>query len=98
MSGQIKMSPAELTHKARGYGESHDIIKEVLAKLEHLQEDLRAQWEGKAFESFDNQFRELKPKVENFAVLMQEINEQLNKTADAMAEQDQALSQNFGFR
>lgn len=98
MSGQIKMSPAELASKAREYGNSHDQIRDVLSRLELLQGDLRQQWEGKAFDSFDMQFNELKPKVENFAQLMMEIQQQLTKTAEAMAEQDQALSQNFGFR
>lgn len=98
MSGQIKMSPAELTLKARQYGESSTQIHEILGKLQALQGELSQQWEGQAFRSFDTQFEELKPKVQNFAQLMMEIQEQLTKTADAMQEQDQALSQNFGFR
>lgn len=98
MSGQIKMSPAELSHKAREYGNSHDQINEIISRLETLQGELREQWEGQAFRSFDDQFTDLKPKVQNFANLMMEIQEQLTKTADAMADQDQALSQNFGLR
>lgn len=98
MAGQIKMSPAELSSRAREYGNSHDQIMDVIGKLTVLQNDLREQWQGKAFESFDVQFNDLKPKVENFAQLMAEIQQQLTTTADAMAEQDQALSQNFGFR
>lgn|SRR5690625_3087888 len=98
MSGQIKMSPAELSHKAKQYGESSHQIREILGRLETLQGELSLQWEGQAFRSFDDQFTELKPKVENFAQLMMEIQEQLTKTAEAMQEQDQALSQNFGFR
>ncbi len=98
MSGQIKMSPAELTLKARQYGDSSTQIMDILGKLESLQGELSQQWEGQAFRSFDTQFEELRPKVQNFAQLMMEIQEQLTKTADAMQEQDQALSQNFGFR
>src|SRR5690625_2281914 len=98
MSGQIKMSPAELAHKAKQYGESSYQIQEILGKLEALQGDLSLQWEGQAFRSFDDQFEDLKPKVQDFTRLMMEIQEQLTKTAEAMQEQDQALSQNFGFR
>ncbi len=98
MSGQIKMSPAELTHKAKEYGNSANQINEILSRLESLQGELSEQWHGQAFQSFDNQFTELKPKVQNFSNLMMEIQEQLTKTANAMSEQDQALSQNFGFR
>lgn len=98
MSGQIKMSPAELSHRAKEYGNSHDQIRDILSRLGNLQNELREQWEGQAFRSFDDQFQELSPKVENFATLMMEIQQQLEKTAEAMADQDQALAQNFGFR
>ena len=59
---------------------------------------LRSEWEGQAFQGFDNQFNELKPKVQNFAELMQQINNQLDKTAQAMQQNDQALSRNFGLK
>ena len=98
MSGQIKMSPAELAQKAREYGNRADQINQILTRLEQLQNELQYQWEGQAFRSFDEQFNELRPKVQNFAQLMMDIQNQLIKTAEAMQEQDQALSQNFGFR
>ena len=63
---------------------------------QRLQDTLRTEWEGAAFQGFDNQFNELKPKVQNFAELMQQINTQLDKTAQAMQQNDQALSRNFG--
>ena len=44
------------------------------------------------------QKEELKPKVVNFADLMQQINTQLDKTAEAMKQNDQALSKNFGIQ
>lgn len=98
MSGQIKMSPAELAHKAKQYGNSSQQIQDILRELRRLQGELSEQWEGQAFASFDQQFMDLEPKVQNFAQLMMEIQEQLTKTASAMQDQDQALSQNFGFR
>ena len=59
---------------------------------------MRTEWEGAAFQGFDQQFLELKPKVENFADLMQQINTQLDKTAQAMQQNDQDLSKNFGLQ
>lgn len=96
MSGQIRMSPAELTDKAKRYGRSGDQIEQILEDLRSLQEDLRGQWEGQAFNRFDDQFVELSPKVLHFADLMRQIEKQLTTTADAMAQQDQELSRNFG--
>lgn len=66
--------------------------------LQRLQDTLRTEWEGEAFQGFDNQFNELKPKVQNFAELMQQINTQLDKTAQAMQQNDQDLSRNFGLQ
>ncbi|GGB34817.1 WXG100 family type VII secretion target [Virgibacillus dakarensis] len=98
MAGQIRMTPEELQAKAKRYGQSSDQISQILRDLSSLQEELRGEWEGRAFERFDDQFRELSPKVENFSQLMYEIQVQLEKTADAVAQQDEALSQNFGLR
>lgn len=96
MSGQIRMSPAELTSKATRYGRSGEQINQILTDLKNLQNELRGEWEGKAFAQFDQQFIELSPKVQNFSELMHKIEDQLKKTADAVAQQDEDLSRNFG--
>lgn len=98
MAGQIRMTPDQLQAKAKRYGHSAQQIEQILRDLSNLQEELRGEWEGRAFERFDDQFRQLKPKVQDFAQLMQEIEMQLTKTAEAVAQQDEALSQNFGLR
>lgn len=98
MAGQIRMTPEELKSKAQTYGQGSDQIDDVLRKLKNLQDQLRGEWEGRAFERFDDQFRELEPKVQNFSQLLMEIQTQLQKTAQAVQEQDEALSQNFGLR
>lgn len=81
MAGQIRMSPEELKSKATRYGQGANQIEDILRQLQNLQNELRGEWEGRAFEGFDQQFNQLKPKVQNFAELLQEINMQLNKTA-----------------
>ncbi|WP_066074099.1 WXG100 family type VII secretion target [Neobacillus soli] len=96
MAGQIRMTPAELKSKATRYGQSAHQIEQILKDLTNLQNELRGEWEGRAFQSFDDQFNQLKPKVQNFAQLMHDINTQLNKTAEAVAQHDEQLSQNFG--
>ena len=93
---QIKVSPETLQSRAREYGKASNDITTILNNLQRLQDTLRGEWEGAAFQGFENQFNELKPKVQNFAELMQQINTQLDKTAQAMQQNDQALSRNFG--
>lgn len=96
MAGQIRMSPDELHGKAQRYGEEAEQISDVLSKLQGLQDELRGEWEGRAFERFDEQFQQLRPKVNDFEQLLRDIQVQLQKTAQAVQEQDEALSQNFG--
>lgn len=96
MSGQIRVSPETLQSRAREYGKASNDITTILNNPQRLQDTLRTEWEGAAFQGFDNQFNELKPKVQNFAELMQQINTQLDKTAQAMQQNDQELSRNFG--
>jgi len=96
MSGQIRMTPEELKSKAVRYKNSSEQINHILKDLQSLQNELRGEWEGKAFNRFDDQFEQLRPKVVNFADLMQQIHDQLVATANAVARQDEELSQNFG--
>ncbi|WP_042221341.1 WXG100 family type VII secretion target [Oceanobacillus manasiensis] len=98
MAGQIRMSPEELKSRAEVYGQGSDQINEVLNKLSNVQDQLRGEWEGRAFERFDDQFIELSHKVQDFSQLLLEIQTQLKKTAQAVQDQDVALSQNFGLR
>lgn len=96
MAGQIKMSPEELHSKSQRYGDGAEQINDVLNKLQSLQDELRGEWEGRAFERFDEQFQQLRPKVNDFEELLREIKMQLQKTAQAVQEQDESLAQNFG--
>jgi len=92
------MTPEELIAKSQTYSDSSQQIHEMLEKLTALQGDIADQWKGKAFEGFNEQFNQLTPQVRNFADLLQDIQIQLQKTAEAVEQQDQALSQNFGLR
>ena len=73
MVGQIRMSPEELKSKAAQYGQGANQIEDILSQLQNLQNELRGEWEGRAFEGFDQQFNQLKPKVQNFAQLLQKL-------------------------
>jgi len=92
------MTPEELKAKAQRYDNAGQLIEQLLRDLTNLQNELRGEWEGRAFQGFDDQFNQLKPKVQNFAQLMHDINTQLNKTADAVAQHDEELSRNFGLQ
>ncbi|HDA7567038.1 TPA: WXG100 family type VII secretion effector EsxA [Staphylococcus aureus] len=94
----IKMSPEEIRAKSQSYGQDSDQIRQILSDLTRAQGEIAANWEGQAFSRFEEQFQQLSPKVEKFAQLLEEIKQQLNSTADAVQEQDQQLSNNFGLQ
>lgn len=98
MAGQIRMTPEQLKQRAKVYYNSGITIEDMMNKLNQVQTQIASEWEGRAFERYDEQFRQLAGEVEKFAQLMFEIDQQLQKTAEAMAQQDEALSQNFGLR
>ena len=98
MSDQIRVSTETPSITCGEYGKAANDIRVILNNLQRLQDTLRTEWEGCCLPSFERQFLELKPKVVNFADLMQQINTQLDKTAEAMKQNDQALSKNFGIQ
>ena len=69
MAGQIRVSPETLQTRANEYGKASNDVNTILSNLSNLQEQLRSKWEGAAFQGFDAQFNELKPKVTQFAKL-----------------------------
>lgn len=88
----------EIRAKSQSYGQGSDQIRQILSDLTRAQGEIAANWEGQAFSRFEEQFQQLSPKVEKFAQLLEEIKQQLNSTADAVQEQDQQLSNNFGLQ
>ena len=98
MAGQIRMTPEQLKTRASKYGSSGDQIDTMLTELNALQDQMRTEWEGKAFQQFDAQYEQLKPKVENFRDLLRAIKDQLDLTANAVEEHDIQLSKNFGLQ
>ena len=53
MSGQIRVSPETLQSRAREYGKAANDIRVILSNLQRLQDTLRSEWEGAAFQGFD---------------------------------------------
>lgn len=86
--GTIKLSPEELRSSATKYSQGSSEIDEILNSLTQEQETIRENWEGNAFDSFDNQFSELSPKIREFSELLQDIHEQLRTVAQIIEDTD----------
>lgn len=96
MASTIKLTPDELRSSANSYNEGHSSIDELLSKLSSTQETIRTNWEGNAFEKFDQQFTDLKPKVQQFSELLEDIYNQLNKVAEIIESTDNDIANQIG--
>lgn len=94
--GRIKLSPEELRMSAEKYSQGSEEIQQILSSLTQEQGVIRDNWEGNAFDSFDNQFNELTPKIQQFAELLQQIREQLHKVAEIIEQTDADIAAQIG--
>lgn len=85
---RIKLTPDELRTSAEKYTTGSEQIDEILSTLTTEQGVIGDNWEGTAFDSFQEQFDELSPKIREFSELLQSINEQLNKVAEIIEQTD----------
>jgi len=88
----IQLTTEELRTSAQKYTQGSEEVRQVLRTLTQEQNTIRDNWKCAAFESFDRQFTELSPKIEEFATLLDEINAQLNKVAEIVEQNDQDLA------
>ncbi|MGT2757625.1 WXG100 family type VII secretion target [Streptococcus ovuberis] len=92
----IKLTPEDLRTSAVKYSNGAEDIRTVLNSLMTGQETIRSNREGSAFASFDHQFTELSPKINEFAQLLNDINAQLNKVVDIIEQTDQDIVTQIG--
>ncbi|KGM36382.1 MULTISPECIES: WXG100 family type VII secretion target [Streptococcus] len=88
----IKLTPEELRASAQRYTEGSESVDQVLTSLTREQAVISENWDGSAFDSFEQQFNELSPKIKEFAQLLQDINAQLIKVADIVEQTDQDIA------
>lgn len=88
----IKLTPEELRASAQRYTEGSESVDQVLTSLTREQAVISENWDGSAFDSFEQQFNELSPKIKEFAQLLQDINAQLVKVADIVEQTDQDIA------
>ena len=89
---RIKLTPEELSASAQRYTDGAENVNQVLSSLTNEQAIISENWEGSAFQSFEEQFNELSPKIKEFAQLLQDINAQLVKVADIVEQTDQDIA------
>lgn len=94
---QISVTPEELKQQAQVYVRSKEQIEQAIQKVNQMNNTIANQWKGQAFQAYLEQYDQLYQNVQKFEELLQDINQQLNKYADTVAERDAQDAQSFGF-
>jgi len=97
MSDQrIKMTPQELNAGAKFLGDRRETIISEVSSLKRKIDEVAAEWEGAAQNSFVNQFHEMYPMLSrDLPEIINGIEQMLNAAADAMRETDASLASAF---
>ncbi|KRM22342.1 WXG100 family type VII secretion target [Latilactobacillus graminis] len=92
MANTIKLTPEDLRASANKYEGFNQDVLDLIQNASQEQENIRSNWEGNAFDKFDQQFEDLKPKMQDFAQLMDDINNQLKKVAEIIENTDNDIA------
>lgn len=95
---QISVTPEELKEQAKVYTRSKDEIEQAIQNVDKMNSTIAEQWKGQAFQAYLEQYNQLNDSVKKFEELLVNINQQLNKYADTIAERDAQDAQSFGFQ
>ena len=94
---QISVTPEELKEQAQVYIRSKEEIELAIQNVNRMNDTIAQEWKGAAFEAYLEQYNQLYVNVQKFEDLLADINQQLTRYADTIAERDAQDAQSFGF-
>ena len=94
---QISVTPEQLKEQAQVYTRSRDQIEQAIQDVNRMNSTIADQWKGQAFQAYLEQYNQLYQNVQKFEEFLVNINNQLNKYADTVAERDAQDAGSFGF-
>lgn len=94
---QISVTPEELKEQAQVYVRSKEEIELAIQNVNRMNDTIAQEWKGAAFEAYLEQYNQLYVNVQKFEDLLADINQQLMRYADTIAERDAQDAQSFGF-
>jgi len=88
MSGNIRVTPAELEQVASQYLQESSMANEQVIRLDNMIDQLVSMWEGQASQAFAAQYSELRPSYVRMSQLLEEVSRQLQSASNALQEAD----------
>ncbi|EKJ3581598.1 TPA: WXG100 family type VII secretion target [Enterococcus faecalis] len=97
MAGTVAVTPEQLKSQAKVYSQASNQIEDAIRKVNSMNQQISQEWKGQAFQAYLEQYSQLEGNVKKMEELLVNINQQLNKYADTVAQRDQQDAQSFGF-
>lgn len=94
--GAISVTPEQLQQQAKVYTQASNQIQQAIQKVDQMNNTIAQEWKGQAFKSYLNQYKQLEGDVKKMEELLVNINQQLNKYAQTVAQRDAADAKSFG--
>lgn len=95
MASQIRITPDQMREKANQYRREAETVNGVIGRMDTLLQQLQAEWEGAASESYAVRYGELKPGFLKAEELIREIATALDSTAKIVEETDSNIASQF---
>ncbi|EKJ3581646.1 TPA: WXG100 family type VII secretion target [Enterococcus faecalis] len=97
MAGTVAVTPEQLKSQAKVYSQASNQIEDAIRKVNSMNQQISQEWKGQAFQAYLEQYSQLEGNVKKMEELLVNINQQLNKYADTVAQRDQQDANSFGF-
>ena len=95
MTQQIRITPQQMHDRSKEVHMKRDQYTDLIAQMDRIIAVLQTEWEGKASDSFRDQFNSLQPSFESMKNLLDALGNQLRETGDALLDIDQAIASKF---
>ena len=89
---QIRVTPSELKDVARQYDNESQQVIDIIGRLDKMRDHLVGIWEGSSSQAFVGQYEELKPSFNDMARLLNEVSQQLTKSAQILEDTDNQIA------
>lgn len=94
----ISVTPEQLRDSARVYINASNEITAQINRVQNENQVMNQEWKGQAFQSYEQQFNQLRANVRQMTDLLETINRQLVRYADTVEQRDREDSNAFGLQ
>ena len=93
---QIKITPDRLRSCAGECQNLGNQCGDIVQQTQRLVNELQNEWQGNASNSFAQRFESLRPSMDKFVELYEDLSRQMNGVATTMEEVDQEIASRIG--